>query len=184
MGNSYANITVSGPPQADVVAVLQAHDRHAYVTPTLNGITIVFDRASEDSGRPEELGDLAMTLSQDLRCPALATAVFDDDVLLLGLYDRGAQVGEYNSAGSSTLRASSLSRAFRATTRAPLVWALLACPRVPIFTFESFRHRILLRLLQQPTWAFATGYRYISRGEPPEDLESSALLHVNGQAPG
>ena len=92
MGNWYTNITVSGPPQADVVAVLQAHDRHAYATPTLNGITVVFDRTSEDSGCAEELGDLAMTLSQDLRCPALAAAVFDDDVLLLSLYDRGAQV--------------------------------------------------------------------------------------------
>jgi hypothetical protein len=182
MGNWYKNITVSGS-QADVVAVLQAHDRQAYVTPTLNGVTVVFDRASDDSGSPEEVGDLAMTLSHELKCPALAAAVFDDDVLLLGLYDQGAQVGEYNSAGPSTLRASSLSRAFRAAARAPLVWALLACPRIPMFIFESFRHRLLLRLLKHPAWAFATGYKYISRGEPPEDLESNALLHVNGQAP-
>lgn len=108
--------------------------------------------------------------------------MFDDDVLLLGLYDRGAQVGEYNSAGPSTFRASSLLRAFRASAGVPLVWLLLACPRFPMFLFESFRHRLLLRLLRHPTWALATGYKYISHGEPPEGLEPSALVHVKGQA--
>ena len=183
MGNWYKNITVCGPTQADVVGALQAHDRHAYVTPTHDGVTVVFDRASDDSGSPGELGDLAMVLSQDLMCPALAAAVFDDDVLLLGLYDQGAQVGEYNSAGPSTLGASSLSRAFRATARTPLVWAVLICPRIPLFVFESFRHRLLLGLLQHPAWAFAAGYKYISRGESPEDLEATALVHVSGQPP-
>ena len=181
MGNWCKNITVVGPSQADVVAALQAHDRHAYVTPTREGVTVVFDRASDQAGSPSELGDLAVTLSQDLKCPALAAAVFDDDVLLLGLYDQGSQVGEYTSAGPSTLGARRLSRAFGAAARTPLVWALLACPRVPLFIFESFRHRLLLGLLRHPTWAFATGYNYISRGEPPEDLEGNALLHVDGQ---
>jgi hypothetical protein len=121
-----------------------------------------------------------MTLSHELKCPALAAAVFDDDILLLGLYDQGAQVGEYNSAGPSTLGASSLARAFRAASRSPLIWALLICPRIPLFIFESFRHRLLLSLLRHPMWAFATGYKYISRGEPPEGLDSNALVHVNG----
>jgi hypothetical protein len=31
-------------------------------------------------------------------------------------------------------------------------------------------------------WAFATGYKYISRGEPPEGLQADALVHVNGHA--
>ena len=181
MGNWYKNITVFGPSQATVVATLQAHDRRAYVTPTRKGVTVVFDRASDDSSSPGELGDLAIALSQELRCPALAAAVFDDDILLLGLYDQGAQVGEYNSTGRSTLGASSLSRAFSVASRTPLVWALLACPRIPLFIFESFRHRLLLRLLRHPTWAFGTGYKYISRGEPPEDLEPNELMHVNGQ---
>lgn len=181
MGNWYANITVFRPSQAAVVATLQTHGRRAFVTPTRNGVTVVFDRESEESGSPVELGSLAMNLSQELSCPALAAAVFDDDMLLLGLYDQGAQLGEYNSTGPSTLAAGRLSRAFCVASRTPAVWALLAWPRMPLFIFESFRHRLLLRLLGHSTWAFATGYKYISRGEPPAGLDPGELVHVDGR---
>jgi hypothetical protein len=180
MGNWYKNITLRGPDQAEVAAVLRRLDRRAYVTPTRDSVTVVFDRASDEEGDPGELGDLVMALSHELDCAALAAAVFDDDVLLLGLYDHGTQVGEYNSAGRSTLGATSLSRAFGVGRRAPLLWALLGCARLPLFLFESFRHRLLVRALGHPIWAVATGYGYLRRGELPEGLAANALVHVGG----
>jgi hypothetical protein len=183
VGNWYKNITTLGPRQAEIVTLLARHDRAAYVTPTRNGVTVAYDRESEESGDPSELGDLALTMSQELRCPALAAAVYDDDVLLLALYDAGTEVGEYNSAGSSTLSALSLARLFQVRARAPILWLLLKSPRLPLFLFESFRHRMLIRILKQPVWAFATGYKYIHQGEPPEDVPETDLLHVErGQA--
>jgi hypothetical protein len=101
-------------------------------------------------------------------------------VLLLALYDAGEQVGEYNSAGTSTLTARQLSRAFRVPLRTAIIWALLRSPRFPLFLIESFRHRLLVRCLGHPSWASATGYRYILKGEPPEDLRETDLLHVGG----
>ena len=184
MGNWYKNITVRGPQQAEIAAALAKHGRRCYLTPTRDAVTVVFDHRSDEEGDPRELGDLALTLSSDLACPALAAAVFDDDVLLLALYDAGQQLGEYNSAGASTLSAAALVRAFRAPRRAAIVWLLLESPRLPLFMFESFRHRLLLRALGQPPWAFATGYRYIEKGEPPEDLGTAELRHVDGSHPG
>ena len=73
-----------------------------------------------------------------------------------------------------------LCRAFGVRGRAPLVWVVLNSPRLPLFLFESFRHRALMRALKQPRWAVASGYTYIRRGERPHDLDESELLHVDG----
>jgi hypothetical protein len=141
----------------------------------------VFEQAADMAGDPTELGVLALTVSMDLSCIALAAAVFDDDVLLLGLYDRGVQVGEYSSSGPSTLGAIALAKAFHVSSRIPLIWLLL---RWPIVIFESFRHQLVIRALGHPTWAFATGYKYIQKGEPPEDLDQAAMVHVGGPQSG
>lgn len=182
MGNFYKNITVVGPSQEDVMAALDKHRRAAYVTPTHDGVTVVFDLESDEIGDPTELGALALTLSKDLACAALAAAVYDDDVLLLSLYERGEQLGEYNSSGSSDLTASALARVFRAPRRSLLIWILLRTPRLPLFIFESFRHSLLIRALRTPRWAF-TGYKYIQQGEPPPDLKAAALTHVGEPRP-
>ena len=183
MGNFYKNLTVIGPKREAVEAALTTHQRAAYLTPTRDGITVIFDLESDEAGDPAPLGDLALTLSHDLACVALAVAVYDDDVLLIGLYDRGTQLGEYNSSEASTLRASVLARAFDVRARTPLLWALLGAPHVPLFIFESFRHSLLIRALRMPRWAFATGYKYIQQGEPPPDLAATSLTHVGVPRP-
>jgi hypothetical protein len=183
MGNWYKNVTLWGPPQAEVAAALARHQRQAYVTPTRDGLTVVFDARSDETGDPSELGDLALTLSQELACVALAAAVFDDDALLLALYEHGTQTGEYNSTAASSLGAAALARAFHVSGWTPLIWALLHGPHLPFFVFESFRHRLLLRAFGHPPWAFATGYNYIHHGEPPEGFVEDDLLHVGDRDP-
>jgi len=182
MGNFYKNLCLLGPGQSDVAAALERHGRIAFVAPEENRMTVAFDLESDEIGDPAELGDLALTLSQDLACPVLAAAVYDDDLLLLGLYDRGKQVGEYNSSGGSTLSPSALATAFE--TRHQLkVWLLLRAPRFPFFIFESYRHSLILRALGAPQWAYATGYAYLQRGERPAGLSDSQLIHVGTPRP-
>jgi hypothetical protein len=180
VGNWYNNITTVGPGQADIAAWCARHDRHAYVTPTRAGITVVFDRDVDQAADPGELGDLALVASLELGCPVFAAAVYDDDVLLLALYDSGKQIGEYSSANRSTLGAATLCRLFGVRMRAPIVWLVLNSPRLPFFLFESFRHQLLLRILRQPLWALASGYRYIRKGDPPPHLEETDLVHIEG----
>jgi hypothetical protein len=178
MGNFYKNITVLGPAHEAVVAALENHRRTAYVSPTEAGITVVFDRDSEENGDPVELGDLSLILSRDLSCVALAAAVYDDDVLLLSLYDRGSELGEYNSAQTSSLSSAALAKAFRVQKRTPLVAAVLRSPHLPVFAFESMRHGLLIKLLRVPRWAASTGYRYLLHGEHPPGLDPSLLRHI------
>jgi hypothetical protein len=182
MGNFYKNLCLLGPGQSDVAAALERHGRIAFITPEENRVTVAFDLEADETGDPAELGDLALTLSQDLGCPALAAAVYDDDVLLLGLYDRGKQVGEYNSAGRSDLSPSALTKAFE-TRNYLRVLLLLRAPRFPFFIFESYRHSLLLRALGAPQWAYATGYAYLQRGERPPGLGDSQLIHVGTPRP-
>ncbi len=184
MGNFYKNVTVVGPGQGDVVAVLARHERTAYVTPTRRGVTVVFDRQADAVGNPTELGDVALTLSQELACPTMAAAVYDDDVLLLDLYDRGVQVAEYNSSGFSSMAPDALARVLGLPlARRPLLWALLNAPRIPLFLFETWRHFLLIRVLGMPAWAGATGYKYIQQGEPPPDIDPTELVHVGEVRP-
>jgi hypothetical protein len=182
MGNFYKNLCLLGPGQSDVAAALERHGRVAFVTPQENRMTVAFDLESDEIGDPGELGDLALTLSQDLACPVLAAAVYDDDVLLLGLYDHGKQIGEYNSSGPSNLRPSALTKAFERRKHLR-VWLLLRAPRFPFFIFESLRHSLLLRALGAPQWAYATGYGYLQRGERPAGLSDSQLIHVGTPRP-
>ena len=71
MGNFYKNLCLVGPGQSDVAAALERHGRVAFVTPEENRMTVAFDLESDEIGDPAELGDLALTLSQDLDCPVL-----------------------------------------------------------------------------------------------------------------
>jgi hypothetical protein len=177
VGNFYKNVTLLGPAQADVAAVLLRHRRTAYLTPSRAGAIVVYDLDSDEIGDPSELGDIALTLSQELACLALAAAVYDDDDLLLGLYDKGSQIGEYNSSGPSTLGAAELCRRFDALARTPAVATVLQLPRM-LLVFESFRHRLLLKALRLPESAFAAGYKYIQQGEPPPGIALGELLHI------
>jgi hypothetical protein len=178
MGNSYQNITLRGPSREAVIAALERHRRTAYVSPTDAQDIVVFDREAEDKGDPRELGDLALTLSQELQGVALAVAVYDDDLLLLSLYERGTQRGEYNSSEGSSLTASALARAFDVRARAALVAVLLGVPHFPVFLFEGMRHGALIKLLKTSPWADRTGYKYLRNGEPPPGLDPSRLHHV------
>jgi len=184
MGNFYKNVTIVGAEQAAIVASLERHGRIAYVTPSRTMTTVVFDREADAAADPLELGDVALTLSQDLSCLTLAAAVYDDDVLLLGAYANGAQVGEYNSCSGGTLTAAVMRRLLTISrARAGLLWVVLTAPRLPLFLFETWRHFLILRILGMPPWAGATGYRYVHQGESPPDLEADDLTHVGESRP-
>lgn len=97
MGQFLTNIVLRGPIQGDVAAFLASSGRSAFVSPTVNGCTIVFDEASESQDL-DTLMEAAEMLSTKLNCPALATLVHDSDVLILICYDSGRLVMDYNSA--------------------------------------------------------------------------------------
>ena len=89
--NTYANITLAGPAQADVVALLKAHGVAAYVSNAVRGATVVFH---EDLGSQEPL---AAELSAKFSCPAIVVMTYGQRVLLYQLYLAGAAADAYVS---------------------------------------------------------------------------------------
>lgn len=172
MGNFYTNVTLRGPEQAEVAAVLREAGRAAYVAPAHPGGTTVFDERCE-SQSPRLLSELSAALSHQFSCPALAVLNHDDDILALGLYDHGELIGDYETGHAAGFPVRALCRAWGRDLGAPLVWLLLRGPR-PIF--EVARHAWLARLLGLPPWSVATGFRYLAQGEYPGGLEAGRLV--------
>src|SRR5687767_12067056 len=92
MAGYYANITLHGPGQKEVVAFLGGSGQPAYVAPTVKQNTVVFH---EDLGAQERL---AAALSAHFGCPALLVMAYGDTVLLYELYVKGERADAYVSS--------------------------------------------------------------------------------------
>jgi hypothetical protein len=96
MGSFYANITLRGPEQAEIVQALAHQKRTAFVSPTVDGFTVVGDQDC-DSQDDHIIGSLVSYLSETLSCAALAILNHDDDLLWYQLYEKGRLVDKYDS---------------------------------------------------------------------------------------
>jgi hypothetical protein len=169
----YANITVSGPPQDEIVSLLRQGGVVAYVSPTVKSSTVIFheDLAAQES--------IASALSSHFGCPALVVMDYGGSVLLYQLYVAGEQVDAYvsrphdelDTAGEPTPEgdASKLCRAFGMDYRASSVERVLRREGKPEsdYALAVNRHGELARALGLPLFAAGTGYGDIEVGELP-----------------
>jgi hypothetical protein len=163
MGNFYCDFTTRGPSVDEIEQALRRHRRVAYITPTVNGNTVIFDKASNELDQLE-IDTLGEMLSRELNCVTIAAAVADDDELWIGLYELGELRIEYDSRGACR-GAGAFSRAMGKGWKAPIVWLIL---HWPYMIFESWRHALLARALGIPGWCVASGFGYIEEDELPE----------------
>jgi len=96
VGRFYTNVTVRGPEQAQVAEAVRAARYRAWISPTVDGLTVVCESQSE-SQNLKTWHNVARKLSLVLSCPALAVLNHDDSVLLYALYDSGGLVDQYDS---------------------------------------------------------------------------------------
>lgn len=203
MGNHYTNVTVKGPDQKAIVEYLRAEGLRAWVSPTVGGCTVVFDRNMMEAAWDEEMGDddhgpleVGPRLSLAFSCPSLEVMVADDDVLSVQLCRDGRVVGDYVSNpgyGQESVGAPEggdareLCEAFGAGDGAiDRVEVILREPGVGAddspsadgYVFETDRHGDLVRALGLPDWAVGTGYNYIQQGEPPDGFDPATWVHV------
>lgn len=173
MGNFYCNFMIRGPSADDIERVLRDHRRVTYVTPTINGKTVVFDKAAGELNQIEvdRVGEM---LSRELNCLLIAAAVADDDELWLALYEGGELHAEYHSRGSRR-GAGAFSRAMRKRWVTPIVWLILHWPYV---IFESWRHALFPKVLGVPGSCVASGFAYIEADELPDGLKLSDLRRI------
>jgi hypothetical protein len=185
MGSFYTNITLQGPGQDEVAEALGAMGRSAYVSPTLDTFTVVFDGECEMQD-DRILRRLTAELTKRFACAALAVINHDDDILWYMLYTNGEQIDEYNSypdyfepqepPPSKGGDPASLIEAFGASADADEIERVLrASSGEDGFLFASERHEALARALGLPLCAVACGFNYIGQDELGEGLTKDNL---------
>jgi hypothetical protein len=96
MGLFYSNLAVYKPARDALVSALKGMKRTAYLSPTIDGHTIVFDKAMEGQNA-RVIEELGKNLTAKLKCTALAAVLHDDDVLLMWLFRNGEIYDHYDS---------------------------------------------------------------------------------------
>jgi hypothetical protein len=183
VGNFYVNYTTRGPERESVAKCLRSAKRKAFVSPTLNDITVFYDEKA-DSQDDKVIKDLGARASKDLGAPVLAVLNHDDDILSYWLFEAGKLADEYNScpgyfdggdetpAGGDSKK---LCAAFGVAAKAKQVEKVL---RNEEYVFALDRHKDLAELLKNP-WSYACmGYGYIKEGSFPEGVSKKDLLAV------
>lgn len=170
MGNFYANVTLRGPAQTQIAGACEALELKAFVSPTVDGLTVVCDQISDAQG--DNWAVSARNLSIHLNCPALAALNHDDDVLVYELYLNGRLADEYNCqpgyfedseeesapiGGDPQL----LCKAFGMPGDPREVARVLRAEGTGEFPFAVDRHGALLKALGCPAIPFEYGYRCV-----------------------
>jgi hypothetical protein len=208
MGNFYTNVTLRGPGQDRVVALLETERRRAYVSPVIDGCVVVFERnamemALDPDGFEEEdlaawtgqaaPADLGATVTRALGGVALSVMVHDDDVLECHLSRDGEEVDRYNSTpgyftsgrsapqgGDAQVLCAAFDAPEGAVDRVEAILRAAHSTEKGGYLFEMDRHRDLTKALGLPGCAVATGYAYIARGEEPRGYDPSTWVKTGG----
>jgi hypothetical protein len=183
MSAFYANITLQGPSQDDVVAFFRNQGVSAYVAPAVKNATVVFheDMASQEP--------LAAEMSARFECPVLVVMSYGEGILLYTLFVNGARADAYVSTPHENLdlvedapegNAQVLCDTFGREKAMNGVEKILrrATDSANPITLAANRHGELARALNLPQFAAGVGFRDIEVGELPggPEFEVSKLV--------
>jgi hypothetical protein len=188
MGTTYANITLKGPKAQDILQELGNQGRSAFVSPTQDGLTTIYEMDS-DEGDHAILVDLAEDLSGYFGCPALAVQTVEDELFRYWLYADGELLDTYTSQSqddAAKFRAPGgkpelLAQLFNTdATKEEIVEVL--CPDQDCGSSLAVdRHLGLVELLGLPMCSVGFGFCDLDSGEYPEDLDEEDLLRVDAE---
>ncbi len=193
MGSFYVNVTVKGPTQDVVTSYIKDKNYAAYISPTSNDLTIIYE-ALCDTQEFRLISDFLKDISLKLGCVAIGVVNHDDDLLAYEIYENGIMHHEYDStpgyfsesaqAGPEGGDAEYLCRVFDAVDNVQKVKSILRASRYDEngYSFQSDRHKDLCAALNLPLYAVGAGYNYISEGELPVGLKDGDLkAYKNGK---
>lgn len=192
MGLFYANLTVYGPPQFQVKDALRRLGRTAFVSPTIDGYTVVCDQVICEQGA-DEIESLGCAVTAELSCPALAALLHDDDVLFLWLFRDGQVLDFYDSlpgyfdaeaepgspeGGNGPLYCEAFDRPGRQERVELLLRVCILDEDRPEIPGEQERHRAIADELGMPPFVAAIVYEAIAEGYVPEEFREIAFEAV------
>jgi hypothetical protein len=193
MGLFYTTFTVYGPDAMRVVSALQKLRRSAFVSPTVDRYTVVYDQETEeqDFAEIEELGG---KLSEACECAILGAALHDDDVLYLWLFRGGEQLGFYNSlpqyfdpdaepgppeGGDSAVMCEAFDQAGKEKRIEKLLRANLLDEELPEIPGELERHQALIKELGMPRFAAEVTYSSFGGESLPDEFRKIKFERVD-----
>jgi hypothetical protein len=186
MGLFYANLTVYRPLRQPLLTALRRLRVTAFVSPTVHGHSVVFDKASDEqnTGAIERLG---RALTQELSCAGLAAVLHDDDVLYLWLFTKGHIRDRYDSlpgyfdpnaapgapeGGNSKLLCEAFDRPGHQERVEQLLRANLLEGELPEVPGELERHQALAVELGLPPFVAGLAYSAIAGGYVPKEFQA------------
>lgn len=187
MGHFYVNTTLRGPSQEHILRILHQYNRNAYVSPTENSYTVVFDEECDDQDT-DIIHNFSILLSHSLQCIALTVLNHDDDIFWYKLYENGKLIDTYDSnpeffsgiisnpiGGDCDL----LCRIFQIEEQDELK-QILYTPTMDdeAYYFAVNRHAKLVKLLGLPEYAVGIGYEDIEDDNVAEDIDLSNFRHT------
>ncbi|MBX3375936.1 MAG: hypothetical protein KF678_02900 [Phycisphaeraceae bacterium] len=182
MGYFYTNFTLATAETNVVTRTLKSLKRSAYITPPINGFTVIYDRVCDEQD-VDEIDRLSNRFSKKLACAVFAVMIHDDDILGYWLYERGKLLDGYCScpdyfdpeADPEADRGGDAKVLCRAlgSTGAKSVQRVLDSSK---YVLEHERHRDLVKLLNIPQCAITCGFSSIADGQPPAGLKMSHLI--------
>jgi hypothetical protein len=185
MGLFYSNLTVYRPARSALQAELRRLKREAFLSPTLRGHTVVFDKAmdEQDSKAIEWLGK---AVTRALACSALAAMLHDDDVLYLWLFHNGRVRDRYDSCpsyfdphateteppagGNAKALCETFGRRGRANRVEELLRANLLEDELPGVPGEFERHAALATELGMPPFVAGVCYSSVAGNYVPKEF--------------
>jgi hypothetical protein len=185
MGLFYTNLTVYQPRRSALLTGLRHLRREAFVSPTLDGHTVVFDKAMEEQTSSGLIEQFGRAITSELACSALAAHLADGDVLYLWLFQKGRVRDRYNSSpayfepdsphrrpegGNARLLCKAFDRPEREERVEQLLRADVLEGEMPDVRDEEARHAALVAELGLPPFVAGLGYSPIAGGYVAEEF--------------
>ena len=197
MGLFYTTFTTLGPDITAVSAALKKLRRTAFVSPTVERYTVIYDQKTEEQDFTE-IGKLGTKLSTTCGAPVLTAALHDDDVLYLWLFQSGEQRDFYDSlpqyfdpdpdaepgppeGGDSGLLCEAFGQTQKKKRVDKLLRANLLDDELPEIPGELERHQALIKELGMPAFAAAVTYSSVEGKYLPKEFRKIEFARVGGR---
>ena len=192
MGNFYVNITIRKVTAQEILKYLEAKNLTAFVVESPEDYCTIYEEKCDEQDK-QHITSLLKDISSQFMCPAIGVLNHDDDILAYELWSKGEKVDEYDSCpayftGDESCmepeggNAKVLSEFMGNGTNLKAIEEALkaAGTEEEGFVFAVDRHEALAEAIGLPDHTVGYGFRYISEGEIPEDLQSEDIIRTNG----
>lgn len=177
MTTNYTNITLYGVEQSEVVAWCEANHITAYVSPTVDDTTVLYENTLQENrhlSQPLEVL-LARTaqVAADLMCAAMVAVVAEDNMFMYVLFVDGEMQDNYMSyvdKKPANGKPEILAETFDAANEIARIRSALYREA---FTSATERHLELMDALVLPPLMIDIGFEYLEEGEKPHGVEDN-----------